>query len=132
MHRQRIVYIRFCTKSAVLLPRIKIHNTELEIRTLIVETFGHLYGNNEVFIEGATNKSTLFWKKWRYPFLKDCSNYWNIAEIFVRGSGFKGRKLTISALPFNLDCSLQPCTFNPLNLFGLNLFFMAYLRVRSS
>ena len=31
----------------------------------MVETFGHLYGNNQVFIDGATNKSALFWKERR-------------------------------------------------------------------
>ena len=59
----RIIYIRFYTKLAILLPWIKNHNTEFEIRKLMVETFDHLYGNNQVFIDGATNKSDLFWKE---------------------------------------------------------------------
>ena len=38
----RIIYIRFYSKSAFLLPRIKNQNTEAEIQKLIVESSGHL------------------------------------------------------------------------------------------
>ena len=49
----RIIYIRFCSKSAVLLPRIKNQNIEAENKKLIVETLGHLQYKQEVFTEVA-------------------------------------------------------------------------------
>ena len=45
----RIIYIRFHTKLAVLLHRIRNHNTKAESKTLIVETFGHLQGKTKGF-----------------------------------------------------------------------------------
>ena len=45
----RIIYIRFHTKSAVLLRRIKNQNIEAENQKLMVETLGPLQGRQEVF-----------------------------------------------------------------------------------
>ena len=78
----RIIYIRFYTKLAVLLPWIKNHNTEFEIRKLMVETFGHLYGNNQVFIDGATNKSALFWKERRSISTPFCLEWLEFCDHF--------------------------------------------------
>ena len=52
--QSRIIYIRFWSKSAVLLRRIKYQNIEAEIKRLIVETLGPLQGRQEVFIDGST------------------------------------------------------------------------------
>ena len=47
--RSRIIYIRFHTKLAVLLHRIRNHNTKAESKTLNVETFGHLQDKTKGF-----------------------------------------------------------------------------------
>ena len=57
----RIIYTRFCSKSAFLLHRIKNENTEADIQKLIAETLGPLQGKQEVFKEGTTFKSAPYW-----------------------------------------------------------------------
>ena len=57
----RIIYTRFHTKSAVLLRRIIKSKYWSRNKTLIVEIFGPLQGNHELFTEDATKKSAPFW-----------------------------------------------------------------------
>ena len=68
--KSRIIYIRFHTKLAVLLHRIRNHNTKAESKTLVVETFGHLQGKTKGFY------------RWRYQ-IKALSFY-EYGTNFVR------------------------------------------------
>ena len=87
---------------AVLLPCIKNHNTEFEIRKLIVETFGHIYGNHLVFIDGATNKSALYWK-----------NGGNFADVALDSRNFAWMKVREIGKVCTLGTSAEPLVKQP-------------------
>ena len=64
----------------------------------MVETFGHLYGNNEVFIDGATNKSALFWKERRSISTPFCLEWLEFCKDESEGECYFLFKITIIGL----------------------------------
>ena len=83
----RIIYIRFCSKSAVLLHRIKNQNIEAKMKSRSWKPLAIYREKPEAYTEGAVWKAPPFWKNGEKKCHRIASRCWNIASIKVRESG---------------------------------------------
>ena len=86
----RIIYIRFCSKSAVLLHRIKNQNIEAKMKSRSWKPLAIYREKPEAYTEGAVWKAPPFWKNGEKKCHRIASRCWNIASIKVRESAKNG------------------------------------------
>ena len=82
----RIIYIRFCSKSALLLHRIKNQNIEAKMKSRSWKPLAIYREKPEAYTEGAIWKAPPFGKNGEKKCHRIALRCWNIASI-VRESG---------------------------------------------
>ena len=82
----RIIYIRFCSKLAVLLHRITNQNIEAKMKSRSWKPLAIYREKPEAYTEGAIWKAPPFWKNGEKKCHRIASRCWNIASIKVRES----------------------------------------------